>query len=392
MGNENSSKSIIKDFLNRCHPLVVFGIALALLFVLDLWVRAYIQHPDLIVRNEGHAPIAVPYLLKQMSITEDVAVAWAGASVSQGINTTTPRTTAPAIVEKLLRTMKVPLRTYNLSHAGNIIADNYCLTHASINHGADLVVYEIVFGLFGGRGRGMQNAKHEFIWYMRDLPDFEHVRNTLLLVNGKDWINSYPRLLVKDHWALFNYRSVLLHHFLGRHEPVGMQVGDKLMLAENMSIVRHGHDVFGDPPEGKNTDYYWKYKQDQTMIKVATEFFKKKMSKLQLTVKERRMRMIARACVEGKNKKVPVLFYLAPINAELLDDRQAMNWQIYDRYRAVVKEALRAQGCDLYDLTDKVPSKYFTDSQHMNMKGHQKMANLLVRPIAKMLKESGKLK
>ena len=390
MKNDSSSKSIYRDFLKRCHPLVVFFIVFVFLVALDFWVRAYVKHPDLIVRNEGHAPIAVPYLLEQMNITKDVAVAWAGASVSQGINTTTPTTTTPAVVEELLQKTKAPVRVYNLSHAGNIIADNYCLTHASINHGADLVVFEIVFGLFGGRGRGIQSAKHEFIWYMRDLPDFAHVRNTLLLVNGSSWRRSFPKLLTKNHWALFNYRAVLLHHFFGRHEPIGTQVGDKLMLAKNMTIARYGHKVFGDPPREKNTDYFWKYKQDQTMIKVATDHFKKKMSKLRVTVDERRMRLIARACVEGKKKNTPVLFYLAPINKELLDDRKAMNWETYDRFRAVVKESLKRQGCDLYDLTDQVPSKYFTDSQHMNMNGHQKMANVLVRPIAKMLKESGK--
>ncbi len=386
MSDSPENKGIIRTWLSKCHPILVFLIAVALIVLLDVQVRKVVAKPGLILRNEGHAPMAVPYMLDQIRNSDGVKIAWAGSSVLQGVNCTTAKTTAPVVMEKMFKEQDLPIRNFNLSHAGNIIADNFCLTHAAIDHGADMVVFEIVFGLFGGRGLGFQNARHEYVYYMRDLPDFVKIRTELLRVPSQDWLRSAPRLFIKNNWALFNHRSVLLYHYLGRHEDVGMQLGDRVMHRQGIPVIRHAHDVYGenDLYQKKNQDYYWK-QQPKAVIQNVIRHFKDKMTKLIVTPNESRMRMMARSCAEGKKAGIPVLFYLAPINREMLDDYYAMDWDVYERFRLVTRRSIESQGCELIDLSDTVDTKYFVDSQHLNMNGHEKLAEALIEPITERL-------
>lgn len=383
---ETPHKTCFKNALRRCRPLVVIGIALIGLVGLDLGVRAVMSRPGLMDRNEGHVPNAVPYLLGQMERSDKLDVAWAGSSVLQGVQSTTPDATAPARVEAIFRDKGIALRSYNLSHAGNIISDNFALTHAAIRHGADAVVFEIVFGLFPGRGRGLQRPKLELVWHMRDLPDFTQIRKNLLGVNDQDWFTSWLPLAAKNHWALLNHRGVLLHHYLGRHEDPATQLGDRLMVRAGMPVARHGWKLFDDMPAKKNVDFYWK-KMNPALIGAITKGFRKKVLRLKnITVNDRKMRMIGRACAEGKATGVPVLFYLAPINRELLDAYRAVDWEIYEQFRNVLRSMLEPQGCELIDLTDAIESRHFTDSAHLNANGHAQLAKALVAPLADSLR------
>jgi hypothetical protein len=205
-------------------------------------------------------------------------------------------------------------------------------------------------------------------------------------VPTQDWIKSAPRLFVKNNWALFNHRSVLLYHYLGRHEDVGMQVGDRLMHHQGIPVIRHGHDVYGEEDlyQRKNQDYYWK-QQPKEVIQAVIRHFKDKMTKLIVTPNESRMRMMARSCAEGKKAGIPVVFYLAPINREMLDEYYAMDWNVYERFRLVTKRSIESQGCELIDLSDSVDTRYFVDSQHLNMNGHRKLAEALIDPITERL-------
>lgn len=363
---------------------MVLIIALVLLVLFDIWIKSVVAQPNIILRNEGPRPMAVPYLLEQMERDKGVSIAWAGSSVLQGVNCTTAKTTAPILVQKLLREKGLPVTSYNLSFAGNVIADNYCLSHASINHKADIVVFELVFGLLLGRGAGFQNAKAEFIYYLKDLPDFIDVRNNLMMTNGTAWKKHAPYLAIKNRWALLRHKEVILYHFTGRFEDPSTQIGDKLMLRAGMPVVRQGHRIYANLPREKNINYYWKG-MTAHFINAATTMFKNKMSRLNLTPSDPKMRMVARACWEGKMKNTPVLFYFAPLNREALVEHDSMDWEIYDKYRIMVTAILKEQGCDLLDLTDSVESKYFTDSQHMNMNGHSALAKALLPPLVELV-------
>jgi hypothetical protein len=362
----------------------VILIAFSLLALLDVNVKSVVAKPGLILRNEGHAPIAVSYFLEQMESTPSTSIAWAGSSLLQGINCTTPETTAPHLVERLLRNQDYDVRSFNLAHAGNVVADNFSLAHAALNHDADMVVFELVFGLFMGRGKGIQNAKHDFVYYTRDLKDFRYVRKNLLLVSKKSWGKSLPYLWVKNHWALLRHRGILMQHYFGRHEDLATQLGDKLMRAAQMDVVRHGHSVYEDLPTKRNVDYYWK-QMDENFIAAASKGFQAKLSKLRPNPTDPKMRMIARTCAEARKKKTPILFYLAPINRQILDEHVNMPWDKYDKYRQTIRAVLNVAGCDLTDLTDTIPSQYFTDSQHLNINGHYLFAKALADPIKEKL-------
>ncbi len=377
-------KCFYQIWLKECHLPLVMLIAIVLLFVLDIWVKSVVAKPGLILRNEGPHPIAVPYLLEQIEKENSFSLAWAGSSVLQGVNCTTPETTAPIVLQNMLRQNGFKATSYNLSFAGNVVADNYCLAHASMNRNADLVVFELVFGLFLGRGLGFQNAKIDFIYYIQDLPDFAHVRNKLMMTSNGLWNRNYLRLAQKRKWALLLHREVLLNYFTGRFEDPSTQIGDRLMLNAKMDVARNGHFLFKDLPTQKNEDYYWR-KMTAEFIHAARKQFKEKMGRLDLSQKDPKMRLIARVCWESKIKNVPVLFYFAPLNREALVTHQSMDWEVYNRYIDTVTGILNERGCQVTNLTDAVESRHFTDSQHLNMNGHRELAGALYEPIAKII-------
>ena len=360
-------------------------VALALLIGLDLGVRHWLKTPDLVIRNEGRLPNAVPYHLLQMKNSDQIDVAWAGSSVLQGLQTTTPETTAPHLVKKLYQSRGFPVRSYNLSHAGNILADNYALSHAAIRHGADAVVFEIVYGLFPGRGVGQNSAKKEFAWYMRDLPEFTQVRQRLLQINDREWLRCWLKLFVTSRWALLENRGVILTRLTGRHEELGQQIGDRLMVRAGMPVARHGTKLYVDLATQKNVDHYWK-QMPVELIEAAIKGFRKKIGRLRfLTPQDRRVRILARTCRDARENNVPILFYLSAINRELLEKYDAFNPNIYNHFRNTIRTALEAEGCDLVDLTDSIESRHFTDSQHLNVNGHRELAKTLAVPLAEKL-------
>lgn len=379
--------------LRKARLLRVLLFALSLLVLTDILVRWYTDKPGLVLRNEGHNPIAIPYLLKQMRQDKNFTVAWPGSSILQGIHCTTAKTTAPVQVENILQGQGYSISCYNLAHIGNVVADNFCITRAAANHGADAVVFELVFGLFPGRGSGIQTAKLQHAWYMRDMADFQNVRTELLKLPKKEWNANYLYMFAKDYWALLKYREVLLHHFTGRHEDPATQIGDQAMLAAGMKVIRQNNDVYADLPGERNVDHYWK-KLKPGFIKVAKKMFTEKTANLDLTVKDPKIRMIARACIEARNKGVPVLYYFAPINREILDRTKAMNWEVYDKYEQTLRAVLehKLTGCEVVDLSEAIESRHFTDSQHLNMKGHRRLAEELAPHILKLYEQKAGVK
>lgn len=377
---------IFASMLRGCHPLLVLTIAAILLIGADYRAAQIVRAPGIILRAMKNSPNTLYYLLEQIKLTPGFKIAWVGTSVMQASLTSPPDETVPLLTQNLLAEKGWPVKCFNLALAGNVIVDNYALAHQAMKNGSKFVVWELVFGPLGGRGGANADDRPlPYLAYMaNDLPNFTRIRREMMFLPDKTWNENLPSIWFNSEIALFKHREVLMKNWTGQGNNFGVFLGDRIMHDAGLKVVRNGESPFEKPWEERDVEYYWS-RINRDFFELVSENFLKNLSTTDNSKDTPRMNILRHALHESELRGTPILFYLSPINIELLEMLKIMNWEIYNEYRKNIIEVIEENGGHVLDLTDKIHSRYFIDGQHLNRTGQHKLADQLVEPLSDFL-------
>ncbi|MHA1568926.1 MAG: hypothetical protein ACTSXZ_05610 [Alphaproteobacteria bacterium] len=354
--------------------------AIVLFVLLDLGVLWLEAKPDLVLRNEASTHFATPYFLRQIEKTKDrPVVAFFGASVINGTLNTTPETAMPVVVQKLLAEQGVDARCFNLAAIANNLGDNLALATEAAYRGADLLVFNLHYRLFSGKGSlGRMTCHRDTVFYLRDRIDFRILRRRHLFVSDRDYLEISLRHMIKSYWAFYREVRLLTYLLTGDLEPLPAQFRKWLLGVEREEKLTPAALV--GSPEERNRDNLW-YEQPASYHLETIETFKEVV----LDPENKHFQMLELLNELSTDFHVKVMFYLTPVCRAAVDKFGYFDWEQYAEFARMTREMTEENNNIFIDATDAAESRHFTDCDHLNISGHRQLAEALVGPIAETL-------
>jgi hypothetical protein len=365
-------------FFKRRRLWLIVLVAVVTLALIDIPVRSYLEKPGLARRNEGLSNMAVPYMLDELARRDGTNLAFVGTSALHAYDTCLYSQTGPLVAERLLREQGFDVNSFNLALSGNITGENAALTHAAIKAGADLVVFEVIYPVYGGRGiiNINQPTLPKVLYQARDLPKFDEnlpLFNTRLI----KWKTRLPGLWLFNNWKLLQNRGLIIYSLLGRPDGPAIQLGDKIMQSRGLTPKRENWKYFLPESERPAPDFTW-HKKRENGGDLLRQVAKVKQDQVVISPDTKNMKLLSLVCKESKASGVPVLFYTAPFNREIVEEINLLDLRMYDRWLKLAERRIESEGCLFFDLRNGVEPRHFTDYVHMNRNGHAVLGQLYV--------------
>ncbi len=349
-----------------------------LLFVgLDIGIRRLEATPDLMLRNEGESHLALPYMFEQIEHTEDQPVVVAlGASVTQGVGNTTSETTWPLVLQRLLREQGRPARVFNFAAIGNGVGDNLALASEAVRRGADVLVVSLHYKLYSHQGAlAFASTYRDTVYYLRDRDDFAELRNKHFLLSARDFLGIYIDQTIKSRWAFYREVPLLTYLATGRTEPLPSQLR-KLLLPATERRIATLLDQFGTP-EKRNADDLWQLQPEHYHRENQAAY-----AKVDIREDDAHFKLLGLIAELAETYPVKIIFFVNPLNQAANERFHYWDPQQLARFAELTSRIVQAHGAQWLDLHNAVDSRYFTDGDHLTMKGHAELAAVLAGTVA----------
>jgi hypothetical protein len=170
-------------------------------------------------------------------------------------------------------------------------------------------------------------------------------------------------------WATFRHRAVLTHALLGG-EPRAWMRGAYLRSAAAM----RGTYVAVDPARS------WR-----AMEYGAAELahFKRMYDFDYVDPDAYNVRLLRLLCRTLHETKREVVFYVTPINGEMIDEQEMMRREWFEQNVAFLQNIPRSFGFETQDLSALVPGEEFIDAHHMLPAGNARLTERLLKIAAR---------
>lgn len=355
-----------------------------LLFLLDIGVRAYFSQPDLVLRSEGIGTSSMDYLFEQMERNKAKnKIAWIGASVMQGLKNVPGDRTYPVIVSRALKEKGEDVAGYNMAIAGCHIGGDYLIMHEAIKRGATLITIAIHYKGFSGRDNMFKPVMYEEnLFYLRDHPEFNRIRQNMLHIPPIEWTHIWVDKMLRKVWGLYRYSGMYFPMISKSDKPpieyFGYIYKVKTGLAGKM-ITDAANMDFDD----RNVEGVWENIPEMFATANAMPY-----RYPDLTDKNPLWKLLSLMMAEAKEANVTLLFFLSPLNKPAIEKYNIFDWPENAKFSSVVGQRIRAGGHSYIDMTSVVPPGGFTDFDHLNLNGQQKLAEELEPYVYRALKKA----
>jgi len=414
--------------------VIIFVAVLSLLT--EVGVRVYFSRPGIIERNPGNTTASMAYLFEQMAKPADPKVVFIGSSVVQGYGNCLPGTHFPALIEKKLRKTNRfrNARVFNMSSAGNRYGDHLATLVESLKYKPDLVVTAVHIKMFSRHSSLVKPfTRDEALYYFRDEPEFWHGgRNDMFRrfhVPASRYRQIWLDNQVQKISALYRYRRLIGNlAFDDYHFPAAM-LAEKAQAALGLMdwemIV-----AYNTTQEERNDPYLWRLIPKHVVVLQYMH-----CDSFDFTDENINWITFKNFCEYAQKKGVKVLFFLNPINYDFVNEppkiderylrdgkmRPLFDWDlVIPEFRRRTIQVIKQYGHDYVDLThDPYPNRrtdgldligewfdfpylkqlhvdpqpyelaaYFSDLDHLNMTGHDMIAERLFVPIVRLLQRN----
>lgn len=352
-----------------------------LLFLLDIGVRVYFSQPDLVLRSEGIGTSSMDYLFEQMEKSKaENKIAWIGASVMQGLKNVPGSKTYPVLITRALKAKGENIDGFNMAIAGCHVGGDYLIMHEAIKRGASLIAIAVHYKGFSGRDNMFKPVMYkESTYYLRDHPNFSNIRQQMLHVQPIEWSHVLIDRTLRRLWALYRYSGMYFPMISKSDKPpieyFGYIYKVKLGLAGEM-ITNAANMDFDD----RNKEGVWENIPDMFATANAMPY-----RYSDLTDKNPLWKLLSLMMKEAKESNVLLLFFISPLNKPAIEKYKIFDWPKNAEFSKVIGERIRRGGHQFVDMTSVVPPGGFTDFDHMNLNGQQKLADELEPYVYKAL-------
>jgi hypothetical protein len=367
----------------RFRPRYALGWALFLLIILEIVFRVAFSHPGLAVRNEGIGTQTMDYLLEQMQKSPAVnKVPFLGASVMQGLKNVPPELTYPVLATDILKDKGLNIFGTNLASAGLRMGDTYLLMRESIRRGATVIPIALHLKTFSGSFMKQPVLYDGNAYYLIGHPQIVKIRKQELKIDDTRWTNIVADRSLAKAWAFYRYSGMLFHLYVDTDKPPMEHVRRWIKLrygfARKLSIKAAAMDY-----DDRNVDNVWKNTHP-----VYAQLNRASYKTSDISEKNPLWPLIDRMCKEANEAGVVLLFFFSPLNKPAIEQFHQFPWHIHKSFVRAATRHIKRNGQSVVNLTHAVPSKYFTDFDHLNMNGHQAMAKAIAPHIKRAIRKS----
>jgi len=367
----------------RWGKIRIAAMVLAILVIIEIATRIIFLRPDLVTRNAGKDDQATDYLIEQIQAYKGKGrrIVFLGSSVMQGYLNAFDDRAFPFMAEKILRKKYgyTDLKTFNLAAAGNTFADNLCILNRVLPEKPDLIVHSIHFKLFS-------TNKYSFIarpknaYYLSNTGELGRYLKRFD-IGPKKFAGIFLDRTIARGWAFYRNRGLITHLLTGADYSASEAVQRKFhetmgFLSEEEFLARL------KTPEEHNMEYLWKL-LPEPLVRQNFEicgnfnFTETNPAWLDFTDENR----IAHEA--GKR----LLWYLTPMNKPLVQETGFFNWEaVTFVYKENIYHVTRRYRHKLVDYSMAVEPAFFSDTDHVNMKGHRQLARRAAKDVHKELK------
>lgn len=281
-----------------------------------------------------------------------------GASPTWGERIEDPSATYPAAFRAAAAADARPMRVYNLACNGQFVAD-YLAISRRLSPAADVVFVQLTYHTFNPDARDGRSARYP------ELPR---------LLGGGDWL--------AQHWLLWRERdSIAACVFGGRPQPA--------VRSAILALLRPPEDDAtggADPAEAGlddvdplDADPAGSDPADPAAHMIAISRYAENAT-FRVSADDSEVRALVslteRLSAEGKK----AVFFMAPLNPELVNDYQLIDPETYRANVAVLRGIVESSGFPFLDFNDGtrfVPAAEFADVSHTTDAGGRRVGKLL---------------
>jgi len=366
----------------RYYRIAVFFVILVLLT--ELGVRIYFARPGIIERNPGNTTAAMSYLLEQVDKHEGRKIVFLGSSVVQGYGNCVPGTHVAKLVEAKLHERGMnDVACFNLSSAGNRFGDHFGNLIESMRYKPDLVIQSVHVKMFSVHASLVDPFTHdEVIYYFRNEPEVKRTMQQRFEVRPDRYRQIWLDFQMRKLSGLYRYRGLMQYFFTGNYKKPATTYSDRIKADMGWMdpLLVEAHDT---TQEERNADYLWKV-IPQHVVQLnyhhceAFDFSDENIN--WKTFRE------YNAYAETRN--VNLIMFLNPVNKPFVQNRNFFNWdEVIPLYKRRTLRVCQKHGTKLVDAVDQINPRFFSDLDHLNMNGHEQLAELLLPTILDALKK-----
>lgn len=347
--------------------LVILLLALADLAVIT-WEHRQMAEPAQIRLNttETDSIRALSQLIRKSS---GYKIVYLGDSVVYG-SSVPPWETAPFYLEQELR-RRFPqknIQVFNYGYKGYGISENFLMLNTLRGAGVDMIIYGITYGWFN------RKPVIEYPTAGRVNPEiFQKTRAARLGMNMSP-LDEHPfnrRLneFLTGHWALYRNRSTLAAKFLNK--SLSEKIFDyKLSLYDPITLQKQ--------------QIYWRdISRPWYQKNLGAEFAKTsgKIGWINLSDRNPQMGFYRLIMDLAKSEGVTPLFYVTPLNIEMLNRFNKFDHPLWDNNLAALKKNSRPEETNYVDFSEDLSGEYFADSVHLLAPGNKLLAGKIAAEI-----------
>ncbi|MHA1568413.1 MAG: hypothetical protein ACTSXZ_03000 [Alphaproteobacteria bacterium] len=360
------------------------GLMFLILWALtEIGVAIYFSRDGVIERNPGNATAAMPYLFEQMAEWKGRKVVFIGSSVAQGYGNCLPGTHFPALVGKKLREKyaMTDVQTFNLSSAGNRFGDHFGNMVASMRYRPDLFVCAIHVKMFSVHTSLINPLAHdEVIYYYRNEPDYFDQYRKRFRVSDKRYRQIWLDFQARKISPAYRYRGLISYFLTGNYRRPTTVASDwvKAYLGWINPILVESYRT---NHEERNADYLWKVIPNHVV-----QLNYQHCEAFDFSEENINWQTFVDMCGYAQKRGIKLLFYLSPINRPFVDQRKFFEWdEVMPLFKRRTLRVARQHGHSLVDAVSQIDYRYFSDLDHLNMNGHEQMAEHLVDYVVREL-------
>lgn len=351
------------------------------LILVDLWVLGSLApHLKPVFSNTYRLPedqemAWLPFYLETLENSKQPALVFIGSSPTYGIRIQDPQQTFPVATLKALQASEPDLRdwqVYNISAKGFLLADQYFLLRKIINK-ADYFVIQINYHTFSPNLLRSTHIRHP------ELPEKLGVAVTeaeaaLLGLRPSPplALNTFLRQGLSQIWSFYRLRELISVQWLG-HTPEGWVFAHYERLVGVQGGEMEGNTPFLDLKPAQQMMVLRRYGQNAgfSLHPDNSEF------------------QILRWMVQTlKQAGKSALFIMGPLNVEVLDAYEVLDWKRYDAVVQSLRQVVEQGGSHWLDInrSQPLPADQFFDMTHTLNAGGSALGQILATKLRPLLK------
>ncbi|MGD0998362.1 MAG: hypothetical protein ABR941_08625 [Thermoleophilia bacterium] len=369
------------------HLLVRLFVMLAALAALDAGINAY-QHNSHRYDDDWRLPVTMPmaelpgYVDHIVGLPRDASrpvVLFLGASPTWGAMNSDSHHTYPAVFGRTARAAGVDARVYNLGADGALVSDDYFIADR-LAGSADLMVVQLTYQTFNPAARIAGDLRFPELPRVLGEPVSGQVASTLGITRTRPFnLSGAVDRTLGRFWTLFREHDALAARLFGRPPQ-------EELFARWQKLTRTAPrqlKAVAPPPVNVAFDDLEPSEQELIVHRYSD------YSHFRISPADSEMRMLDLLCADLQRRHTRAVFFLSPLDREVLEGSGVLNRKQYDANAAAIRAVVERHGLTFIDWNQPglaLPSSAFADMTHTTDAGSALFARRLYARLAPLLR------